>query len=79
MYVFNMYVCVDKMYICELITGEDWKTARCLATVGSHPIDTRDTQGRETFIIFSVMSHLLGSYPKWYLAYDVNNAIRVIY
>jgi hypothetical protein len=67
-------ICLDSVRV----TGEDWKTARCLASVGCHPVDTRDTSGRETFMVFNLLSHLLGTYPDWYYQYDVNNAIKVL-
>lgn len=48
-----------------------------MATKGVKAVDTRDVEGRETFMMLSTMDHMMGSYPKWYLAYDINKAIKV--
>jgi hypothetical protein len=48
-----------------------------MATRGVHPVDTRDVEGRETFMIFTTRSHIEAAYPSWYKTYDVNKCVGV--
>ncbi|XP_013416651.1 glycoprotein-N-acetylgalactosamine 3-beta-galactosyltransferase 1 isoform X2 [Lingula anatina] len=57
-------------------TGEDWKTAQCLSRVGAKAVNTTDELGRERFLPFTPLTHILGQYPKWYYTWDQNRARR---
>ena len=58
-------------------TVEDLKTADCLKRVGCYPVDTRDKDGRETFMVFGPDIHLMGTYPAWYIQYDIHGSLMV--
>jgi glycoprotein-N-acetylgalactosamine 3-beta-galactosyltransferase len=57
--------------------GEDFKLAYCLSRVGCRPIDTRDEEGRETFMVFRPDFHFIGNYPDWFYDFDVDGAVKV--
>ncbi len=54
--------------------GEDWKTAACLRGVGVRPVDTRDSQGRQTFMVYAPAIYVHGRFTTNYRAKDVDGA-----
>ena len=71
------YIKAYNIMFCN-ISVEDWKTSQCLQSVGGILVDTRDRQGRETFMVFSPETHLLDGFPEWYLQMDVDGALKVM-
>ena len=49
-----------------LITEEDLKVSKCLQMVGCILKGTRDIEGKETFIVFEINTHITGHFLKWY-------------
>ena len=58
---------------------EDLKAARCLTKVGGYSVDTRDAEGKITFLIFELAYHFNQKelYPDWYKPREVDNSSKV--
>ena len=57
--------------------GEDWKICQCLQRVGCEPVDTRDEEGKERFLVMDVSAHIHGDYPQWYIQRDSSGSLQV--
>ena len=66
--------------ILFVFKGEDWKTGWCLTKVGGHTVDTRDAEGKLTFLIFRIdfFFQNITKGPDWYPERIVDNFTRVI-
>ena len=50
--------------------AEDAALGKCLEAVGVRPGVSLDAQSRQTFHPFNVLTHLSGTYPRWYYEYS---------
>lgn len=69
---------LDGLFV--LLTAEDLKNSLCLHEVGARFVDTRDLNGRETFLPLILSHHLFPSdahIPGWYLRYRDNDVKTV--
>ena len=60
-----------------MLTGEDWKISKCLTLAGAKPVDTRDGQGRERFIVLSLTFLYADKVPKWYSTRNIHGGPKV--
>ena len=60
-----------------IFVGEDYKVCRCLNLVGCAAQDTRESAGKERFLVFEMSLHFQGLYPQWYREYDIDGALKV--
>ena len=58
----------------SIILGEDIKICNCLRMVGGSVKETRDKDGKETFIVFGVSDSIHGNFPSWYLWFHANRS-----
>ena len=49
----------------------------CLYAVGSKPVETRDSLGRQRFIVVHLEEAMRGGYPQWYIDRDEEGATMV--
>ena len=57
---------------------EDLKIGRCMHLVGGVGKDTRDKDGKETFIVMDIGSNIHGDYPDWYYTWhEKRGALKV--
>ncbi|ESO11535.1 hypothetical protein HELRODRAFT_108821 [Helobdella robusta] len=58
-------------YVCKDDRGaEDVEIGLCMQSVGVATGDSRDALGRSRFHCFNPETHIQGSFPDWYYAYD---------
>ena len=48
---------------------EDLKICKCLTLVGGVAQETRDKEGKETFIVLDINHSIHGHFPEWYINY----------
>ena len=60
-----------------MVSGEDWKVSKCLWLAGAKPVDTRDSWGRERFMVLDLTQLFSEKAPSWYKKRDVHGGPQV--
>ena len=56
-------------FVVSVFLGEDLKIGKCLKLVGGIPQETRDKEGKETFIVCDINQSIHGYFSEWYIKY----------
>ena len=57
---------------------EDLKLSKCFKLVGGVTQETRDKEGKETFIVLDINHSIHGHFPEWYITYhDKRGIVKV--
>ena len=59
---------------------EDFKLGICLTKVGGIAQETRDKEGKDTFIVLDINQKIHGHFPEWYMNYhSKSGTLKVLY
>ena len=64
--------------IINVFLVEDLRIGICLKLVGGIPQETRDKEGKETFIVLDIDLSIHGYFPEWYITWhEKRGALKV--